>query len=157
MQAGRLPGQRRSSAAVNTIVGEDNMLGYIIGVTLGFATVGAASLIGFEKRTFYSTLMIVIVAYYWLFAVMGGSAAALAGEVLLGAPFLALAVLGFRRNLMLVVVALFMHGVMDFFHGGLVSNPGVPAWWPAFCGSIDVTMAILLAWIIRRDAARPGA
>jgi hypothetical protein len=33
------------------------------------------------------------------------------------------------------------HGVLDFFHGRLVANPGVPPWWPAFCRAFDVAAA----------------
>ena len=41
---------------------------------------------------------------------------------------------------------------MDFFHGRFVANPGVPAWWPAFCGAYDVAAAGYLAWRLTRGA-----
>jgi hypothetical protein len=82
---------------------------------------------------------------------MGGSPAELAGEWVAMGGFILLSVLGFRLNLWFVAAALFAHGVFDFFHGHLVSNPGVPAWWPAFCGAYDVTAAGYLAWLLRKN------
>jgi hypothetical protein len=49
--------------------------------------------------------------YYILFAVMGGSVRALILESIVMSAFVCVAVLGFRLNLWLVVVALAAHGV----------------------------------------------
>jgi hypothetical protein len=40
---------------------------------------------------------------------------------------------------------------LDFFHGRLIANPGVPAWWPLFCLSFDVMAAAYLAWLLARS------
>jgi hypothetical protein len=127
-------------------------MAYLIGVVLALAVSLFARLVGLDRdRAFYPTVMIVIAALYGLFAVMGGAPAELAGEWVAMGGFILLAVLGFRLNLWFVVAALFAHGVFDFFHGHLVANPGVPAWWPAFCGTYDVTAAACLAWLVRKD------
>jgi hypothetical protein len=127
-------------------------MAYLIGVVLALAVSLFARFVGLDRdRAFYPTVMIVIAALYGLFAVMGGAPAELAGEWIAMGGFILLAVLGFKRNLWFVVAALFAHGVFDFFHGHLVSNPGVPAWWPAFCGTYDVTAAGCLAWLVRKD------
>jgi len=132
-------------------------MAYLIGVVLALAVSLFARLVGLDRdRAFYPTVMIVIAALYGLFAVMGGAPAELAGEWIAMGGFILLAVLGFRRSLWFVAAALFAHGVFDFFHGHLVSNPGVPAWWPAFCGTYDITAAGCLAWLVRKDrASRP--
>jgi hypothetical protein len=47
---------------------------YVIGLILSLAVAGFAALIGFDReRAFYPTGLIVIAAYYVLFAAMGGS------------------------------------------------------------------------------------
>lgn len=108
-----------------------------------------ASFVGLDRdRAFYPTVMIVIAALYGLFAVLGGSSAALALESLVGAAFIFVAILGFRTNLWLVAIALGTHGIFDLIHGHLISNPGVPSWWPAFCGTYDVVAAGYLAWLL---------
>jgi hypothetical protein len=84
-------------------------------------------------------VLVVIALYYVLFAVMGGSLQAVLLESAVMIGFAAVAVLGFRRQLWIVAAGLAAHGVFDAIHGSLISNPGVPAWWPAFCSAFDVT------------------
>jgi hypothetical protein len=111
-------------------------------------------LVGLSRdRAFYPIVLIVIPSYYLLFAVMGGATSALLPEALITSGFAAVATIGFRGNLWLVVWGLVAHGVQDLFHGQLVTNPGVPEWWPAFCLAIDITMAVFLARLIRREAS----
>ena len=110
-----------------------------------------------RDRAFYPVAALVIAALYVLFAVMGQSTHALVVDGAVGAVFAVLSVVGFRRSLWIVVAVLAGHGVMDFMHSAIVDNPGVPAWWPAFCGAYDVTAAAFLAWLLQsgRVAVRP--
>ena len=64
--------------------------------------------------------------------------------------FVLVAVLGFKFSLWLVVACLVAHGVFDVFHGLVVTNPGVPQWWPAFCMTFDIGAAGFLAWLLMR-------
>jgi len=75
-------------------------------------------------------------------------------ESVVGVGFITLAVFGFRSSLWMVVAALGLHGVFDLVHGALISNPGVPVWWPGFCLAYDVAAAAYLAWLIRTRPAR---
>lgn len=84
-----------------------------------------------RDRAFYSTILIAVALCYGLFAV-----------------------LGFRRNPWIVAVGLTAHGVMDPFHGMLITNPGVPPWWPPFCSSFDVVAGVCLAWLLQQSALR---
>jgi hypothetical protein len=94
----------------------------------------------------------VIASYYILFAAMGGAAHVLVLESIQLTVFAIIAVVGFRSNLWWVVVGLAGHGVFDFVHGHLVSNPGVPLWWPNFCLAFDAFLAAFLAWLLSRGA-----
>ena len=82
---------------------------------------------------------------------MGGSAQTLVLEAILMTVFVALAVVGFKFNLLLVVAALAGHGVLDVFHNFVVTNPGVPEWWPAFCLTYDIAAAGFLASLLMRS------
>ena len=114
---------------------------YLVGVILALAVAGLATLIGLDReRSFYPTVLIVVASYYALFAVMGASISALEIESAFGAVFLALALLGFKRNMWLVAAAIAGHGVFDFAHDSLVDNPGVPVWWPGFCATVDLIL-----------------
>ncbi len=126
-------------------------MSYLIGIILALAVCISALLIGLSReRAFYPTLLIVIASYYVLFAVMGGSRRALLVESLVMCAFAAIAVVGFNRSLWLVVAGLAAHGVFDAFHGGLHVTSSVPAWWPAFCLTFDVTAAVFLAVLLKR-------
>ena len=133
------------------------MTALLIGVLLALAVGLFATGVGLDRdRAFYPTVTIVIGALYALFAVMGESTEALVRESLAGAVFVGLAVIGFRWSLWVVVVALAGHGMFDFIHAGLISNPGVPQWWPEFCGAYDVTAAAYLAWLLKSGRIRAG-
>jgi len=124
---------------------------FLIGTVLAVVVCLFSTFIGLDRdRALYPTLTIVFVGYYLLFAVMGGSNSALLAELAAGVPFLAAAVWGFKRNLWVTAAALFAHGVFDGLHAGLITDPGVPAFWPGFCGSYDVVAAAYLAWLLKR-------
>lgn len=129
---------------------------YLIGVVLAAGLLAFFWLVGFDRdRVFYPTVLIVIASYYILFAVMGGSRTALLSESVAATVFLALAVVGFKKSLWLVAVAMLGHGVFDFFHARLIPDPGVPVWWPGFCLAFDAVAACALALILikRRTSA----
>ena len=118
------------------------------------------TLVGIDReRSPYPVIMIVIALLYCLFAVIGGSTDALKIELVIAAGFIAAAVAGFKTSLWWAAAALAAHGLMDFVHGDFVANPGVPSWWPAFCGAYDVVAAAYLAALIllrERASNRPA-
>jgi hypothetical protein len=127
------------------------LVGAVLALAVGLFTRAS----GLDRdRALYPIATIVIASLYALFAVMGASTHALVLESLVGAVFLALAVIGFRSSLWVVVVALAAHGIFDLVHGRFIANPGVPNWWPQFCLSYDVTAAAFLAWLLRSGRIR---
>lgn len=130
----------------------------MVGAALALGVALFASLTGLDRdRAFYATVLIVIASYYILFAVMGGSTGALIPELAVFAGFACLAVLGFRSSLWLVALGLAAHGLFDYLRGDLIANPGVPGWWPMFCGSYDVVAGACLGFILwrRKQALSP--
>ena len=139
-------------------MGSENIEAAIVGVVLALGVSLFARVVGLDRdRAFYPTVLVVIASLYDLYAVLGGSMQALRAELVGTAVFLVAVVLGFRRNLWIVVAGLVGHGLYDFVHPQLIDNPGVPAWWPAFCGSYDVVAGAVLGWLLTRGrpAARP--
>lgn len=128
---------------------------YLIGAILAFAVGLMATVAGLDRdRAFYPTVMIVIALLYPLFAVIGGSSpSVLAAESGVGLAFVVLAIVGFKSSLWLVVAALASHGIFDLVHGQVIANPGVPVFWPAFCGTYDVVAAAYLAFLLVRRPA----
>jgi hypothetical protein len=64
-------------------------------------------------------------------------------EIVAASLFTLLAVIGLMRNLW-IAAELVSHGAFDFVHHVLISNQGVPLWWPGFCLAFDV---ILGGWL----------
>ena len=126
-------------------------MAYVIGIVLALAVSVYATLLQLDRdRAFYPTLLIVIASTYVLFAAIGGSGRAMVVDAAVMSVFVVAASVGFRRSVWLVVAGLAAHGVMDFFHARFIANPGVPAWWPAFCMTYDLAAAGYLAWRLTR-------
>jgi hypothetical protein len=105
-----------------------------------------------RDRAMYPITLIVIAAYYVLFATMGG-AQALPAELIAATVFIVVAIVGFRTSLWWVAAGIAGHGLFDFVvHPRLITNPGMPVFWPAFCGSIDVALGVLVALLLLRRA-----
>ena len=130
---------------------------YIIGIVSALAISVYATALQLDRdRAFYPTVLNVIALLYILFAAIGGaSGRVFVIEALIGGVFIAAASVGFRGSLWLVAAGLAAHGIQDFFHGSIVANPGVPVWWPAFCGAYDVAAAGYLAWRLTQASAQP--
>lgn len=130
---------------------------YAIGVAAAIAVGLFASIIGFDKeRSFYPVVLIVIATLYLLFAAIAESTESLVAEVIPALVFVALAAFGFRKTQWLVVVGLALHGVFDFIHHVVITNPGVPVWWPGFCLAYDITAAgYLAALLLFRRTSNP--
>lgn len=124
---------------------------YVIGVGLALAAGLFIWWSGLEKdRAVYPVILIVIAVLYELFAVLGGSNAALLSELAPTAVFVGVSVLGFRTSLWWVVAGLIGHGLYDIIHPAIFMNPGVPVWWPMFCMAYDVAAGAFLAWRLLR-------
>jgi len=125
---------------------------YVIGIVLSAGVAVFARVVGFDRdRAFYPTVMIVIAAYYVLFAAMSGSVQTVVIESAVMVLFAAAAVAGFKSSAWIVVAALAGHGVFDAVHGYVIENAGVPTWWPAWCLSYDLGAAAILACLTKRE------
>lgn len=124
---------------------------YVIGIVLAVGVTLFAKCAGFDRdRAFYPTVLMVVASYYVLFAAMSLSVHTVVVESLVMGAFATAAIAGFKSSGWIVVAGLAGHGILDAFHGHVVDNAGVPAWWPAFCLSYDLGAAACLAVLLRR-------
>ena len=119
----------------------------LVGIALAPVIVVLGRLSGFDRdRAMYPIALIVIAAYYVLFATMGG-AQSLPAELIAATIFTVIAIIGFRTSLWWVAAGIAGHGMFDWVvHPYLITNPGMPVFWPAFCGSIDVAGRAACTW-----------
>ena len=128
------------------------MLPITIGVLLAVIMAFLARVTNFDRdRSYYAVVLIVIATYYVLFACMAGEA--ILAEIFVASIFSILAIVGVFRWPLLLGVGIFMHGIFDLMHGHIISNSGVPSWWPLFCASIDVVLGL---WVIYLVKAKKG-
>jgi hypothetical protein len=124
----------------------------LVGVLLAIGVAALAKFTRFDQdRSFYSTVLVIIASYYVLFAVLDGSGHALVWELVIAVAFSTAAIIGALFLPTLVGIGIVAHGLFDLVHDGLIENPGVPAWWPGFCGSIDVVLGL---WVIMLTRSR---
>jgi len=135
-------------------------MAFTVGIVLALVVALFARIVGLDRdRAFYAAVLIVVAHYYVLFALMRGSMSALLPELVVMAAFVAAAVTGFKSSRWIIIAGLAAHGVLDSFHDHVIANPGVPSWWPAFCGAYDVCAAGILALLsVLRDerVQQPG-
>ncbi len=123
----------------------------IVGALLALAVGALGTIAGMDRdRAFYPVVTFAVASYYVLFAIMGASTGIMMIETAVCLVFITVAVLGFKSSLWIVIAALAAHGIFDLFHGSLISNPGVPEYWPNFCMAFDVLFAGYLAWQLNR-------
>lgn len=134
-------------------------LPFTIGTIVAVVVAAFGSVSRFDReRAFYATVLVVVGHYYVLFAAMGGTLETVFAECAVMLVFVAAAVWGFKRTPWIVAAGLVAHGALDGVHAHLITNPGVPVWWPAFCASFDIGAGAWLAWSTwRRQTAFPGA
>lgn len=124
---------------------------YVVGIVLSIGVASFARFVGFDRdRAFYPTVLIVVASYFVLFAALTQSIDTILLELIPATVFVIAAVVGFKSSTWIVVAGLAGHGIFDAVHGYVLDNPGVPAWWPAFCGAYDIGAAVVLAWLLRR-------
>jgi hypothetical protein len=86
----------------------------IVGAAIAMAVVLFARVSAFDRSpAFYPTVLIVTASYYVLFAVLYGGGSELGAESLVMAAFIALAVIGLRTSLWVVVAGFIAHGLFD--------------------------------------------
>src|SRR5437879_12225854 len=96
---------------------------YFIGLILSLAVGVSATVIGLDReRAFYPTVLIVVASYYVLFAVMAASGRTLVIEIAVASGFLLLAIIGYKKSLWLVAIALSGHGVFYIVNHFAIEN-----------------------------------
>ena len=133
-----------------------NILALAIGVVVsGLVIRGFNSRRLEDSRWGYPAFLATFPVYYWVFALLGSDLGALPTEILAGLVFIVIAQVAARRRstatLALLAVGYLGHAAYDVVHDQLVSNAGVPAWSPEFCGAVDLLLGAYVALLALRS------
>lgn len=129
------------------------MIEGFIGAVVGALTIVTARLIRGE-RWWYALGLLSLPALYASFALKAGEPGVGFKELLYGLPFLVAgllcALVDVRKSAVVVGVFWLLHGVYDLVHGRLITNAGVPGWYPIWCFAVDVVVGAYVLWLARR-------
>lgn len=126
------------------------MFSIFLGFALSLTVIIFAKFSGFDRdKSFYPTILIVIAAYYVLFAIISGHS--VLRELLIALVFLVIAVFGAYKSLAIVGAGIAAHGGYDIFHVFYLSNNVAPIWWASFCATVDFVLGF---WVIYLSKSR---
>jgi hypothetical protein len=127
----------------------------LIGAAVGVLTIVFARFIRGE-RWLYSLGLLTLPGIYASFALQAGEHAVGVKEIIYGVPFvvagLLFAFVSVRQSAVVVGVFWLLHGLYDLVHSQLITNTGVPGWYPVWCFMVDVVIGSYLLWLSRRVA-----
>ena len=129
------------------------MIEALIGAAVGVLTIVSARLIRGE-RWLYSLGLLTLPGIYTFFALQAGELAVGVREMIYGIPYvvagLVFAFVSVRQSAVVVGVFWLLHGLFDLAHSQLITNAGVPDWYPMFCFVVDAVIGSYLLWLSRR-------
>jgi len=129
------------------------VIGALIGAAVGVLTIVSARLIRGE-RWLYSLGLLTLPSLYAFFALQAGEQAVGIKEMIYGVPYvvagLVFAFVTVRRSAVVVGAFWLLHGLYDLVHSQLITNTGVPGWYPIFCFVVDAVIGSYVLWLSRR-------
>jgi hypothetical protein len=125
----------------------------LIGAAVGVLTIVLARFIHGE-RWLYSLGLLTLPSIYAFFALQAGQQAVGVKEMIYGVPYvvagLVFAFVSIRQSAVVVAIFWLLHGLYDLVHSQLITNTGVPGWYPIFCFVVDAVIGAYLLWLSRR-------
>lgn len=129
------------------------MIEALAGASVGVLTIVSARIIR-GQRWLYAIGLLTLPSLYASFALQAGERAVAIKEMTYGLPFLVAGLLfafaSIRQSAVVVGAFWILHGVYDLMHSLLITNSGVPGWYPVWCFSVDVVIGAYLLWLSRR-------
>jgi uncharacterized membrane protein HdeD (DUF308 family) len=115
-----------------------------IGLLLALLLISFSKNIRFGRETGYHfSILVTVSSYYVVFSCVSGEA--LIAELFVAFLFVLMALAGALNNIRIIGLGIFLHGVFDVFHHEIISNSGVPDWWPTFCATFDFIFGL---WVM---------
>jgi len=129
------------------------MIEALVGAAVGVLIITCARFIRAE-HWLYSLGLLSLPSIYAFFALQAGEQTVGVKEMIYGVPFvvagLVFAFASVRHSAVVVGAFWLLHGLYDLAHSQLITNTGVPGWYPIFCFAVDAVIGLYLLWLSRR-------
>ena len=129
------------------------MIEALVGAAVGVLTIVFARTVRGQSWV-YSIGLLTLPSLYASFALNAGEQAVSVKEMIYGIPYfvagLVFALVSVRQSALVVGALWILHGLYDLVHSQLITNPGVPGWYPVFCFTVDIVVGAYVLWLSRR-------
>lgn len=131
------------------------MIAALAGILVALVTILGIKFRGTENKPWtYPLILSSFPMFYFAFSIYAGDMDVLTREIVFAIPIFVICILSAVKNLRFSGVLLGLgylgHGVYDGLHESIFHNPGMPSWWPVFCGVIDVLVGIYILYFVRK-------
>ncbi len=125
------------------------MYAIIAGVLIAGSTIFGIKFCKTENKSWaYPLVLSIYPMFYFGFAIYANDQAALMQELKYSIPIFIICIITAIKDIKYSVFVLSLgyigHGIYDAVHIHLFENPGMPIWWPEFCGTADIIMGLYL-------------
>ena len=130
------------------------MTAALAGILVALVTILGIKFSGTENKPWaYPLTLSLYPMIYFGFSIYAGDTGVLTKEIVFAIPFFVICILSAVKNLKFSGALLGLryvgHGVYDGIHESIFHNPGMPSWWPVFCGVIDVVVGLYILNFVR--------
>jgi len=112
---------------------------FYIGITVTIAVIGLVEIFKFLDKRLIATLTLVGIPFIYI-GFAWHDATSLTYAILGVAVFLALSYFGYKKNFILIIIGLILHGIWDILFPYISST--APEGYGIFCLTIDILLAI---------------
>jgi len=106
----------------------------------------------FELRIIATTILVAIAFIYVGYALKDNRVSSIVLESTFAMALYFLAIIGDKKNKLLIAYGIILHGIWDIFHhNGFLIGTDVPVYWPSFCFIIDIIDGIYFYIVFKRQ------
>ena len=109
----------------------------------------------FTVKLFAATILVAIAFIYVGFSLKGNPTNLVILEVGVALVFYFMAIIGYRKNTLLVACGILLHGIWDILHHkGLPVQTEIPGYYPTFCFTVDIIDGLFFLFLFRATKKR---
>jgi hypothetical protein len=106
----------------------------------------------FTAKLIATTILVAIAFIYVGFSLKNNPVGSIILESGTAIMFYFLAIIGYKRNNLLLAYGIIIHGIWDIVHhNSLLVGTNIPAYWPTFCFIVDIIDGVYFLIVFKRQ------